>query len=509
MIRSLRRAAAAAAGLTVAALALSGCVSALIPDRPADPVPVTEGVPGDLVEFYDQPPVWEDCGPNLQCTTITAPLDWNDPDLGEIELAVNRYLAEGGAPQGAMLTNPGGPGASGVDFVAGSAEYLFGEDLRDAFDIVGFDPRGVGASTAVTCLDDAGMDAYLYDIPENERGTTAWERELEEQNAAFAAACDENSGDLLEFTTTEQAARDLDLIRGVLGQEGLRYLGFSYGTFLGATYAELFPDRADHLVLDAAMDPSVPSAMVGAKQGVGFENALRGYLGDCGGAAGGCPFTGNVDDGMADLSALLASVDEHPLPVPDGRELGADSLMTGIIAALYSPASWPTLTDALVAAQDGDGSGAMALADMYNDRVDGTYVSNTTEAFTAYNCMDYPPATPAEEKAAEALVKAEAPTIAPYWFGPDGCAEWPHEPTGARGEIHADGSAPILVVGTTGDPATPYEWAESLADQLTSGTLITYEGEGHGGYGNSACVNDAVGAFLIDGTTPDEGLTCR
>lgn len=506
--RATRRAVAAVAVLAAGSLALSGCISALIPERPADPAPVTDGVADELMDFYDQPPEWEDCGTNLQCTTITAPLDWADPGRGEIDLALTRYLAERGAPEGSLLTNPGGPGASGVDFVQSSAQYLFGDDLREAYDIVGFDPRGVGASTAVECFDAADMDAYLYDVPSEKRGSAAWEKEIEASDAEFISACEENTGDLLEFLTTQQAARDLDLIRAVLGEEQLRYLGFSYGTFLGATYASLFPDRAGSLVLDAAMDPSVPSAMVGAVQGVGFEDEIRAYLEDCS-ATGQCPFPGTADDGLSDLAALLAALDENPIPGPDGRMLGADTLVTAIVSSLYSPSFWPDLTDALVGAQNGDASGAFALADMYNDRMDGQYVANTTEAFTAYNCMDYPVPTDAENDAAEKLVKEEAPTIAPYWFGPDTCEQWPYEPTGERAKITAEGAAPILVVGTTGDPATPYQWAQSLAEQLDSGTLITYEGNGHGGYGNSACIDDAVGAFLLEGTAPDEGLRCR
>lgn len=504
----LRRVVGAGVALVIGASLLSGCLYAMIPERPEDPAPVTDGVDTDALDFYAQSPQWTDCGANLECTTIEAPLDWHDPERGEIELALTRYLAEGGAPQGSLLTNPGGPGASGVDFVQAGATYIFGDDVREVFDIVGFDPRGVGASTAVECLDAEAMDSYLYDVPEAERGSDAWEEELREGNRAFAEACDENTGELLEFVTTEQSARDLDLIRAVLGEDELRYLGFSYGTFLGSTYASLFPERAGSLVLDAAIDPSVPNAMVGAVQGVGFENALRAYLGQCE-SAGSCPFSGSVDDGMADLAAMLASVDAQPLPGPDGRRLGADTLVTAIVSSLYSPAYWPDLTDALIGVRAGDTTTAFALADMYNGRGPNGYLDNTTEAFNAYNCMDYPTSTDAEGEAAEELVNEQAPTIAPYWFGPSLCAEWPYEPTGTRGEITAEGASPIVVIGTTGDPATPYEWAEGLAEQLSSGVLVTYDGEGHGGYGSgSSCIDDAVGAFFVDGVVPEDGLRC-
>ena len=304
-----------------------------------------------------------------------------------------------------------------MSFVQQAATSVFDDDVAGAFDIVGFDPRGVGDSTAVTCLDAEDMDAYLYDVPEAERGTPEWESEVAEGNRAFIDACTENTGELLEFITTEQAARDLDLIRAVLGEEKLRYLGFSYGTFLGATYAGLFPERAGSLVLDAAIDPSVPSSMVGAAQGVGFEDSLRAYLSNCE-QAGQCPFPGSVDDGMSDLAALLADVDRSPVAGPDGRELGADTLVTAIISSLYSPASWPQLTQALTGVQKGDATAAFLLADAYNSRTEGGYMDNSTEAFSAYNCMDYPVSTEAEEREAEQLVQEKAPTDSPYWFRP-------------------------------------------------------------------------------------------
>lgn len=506
--RRTGRARAALAGLALAALALAGC-TALEP-RPEDPAPVTDGVPDELLPFYDQPPQWESCGERLQCATVSAPLDWHDPDRGEIELALVRHLAtQGGAPEGALLANPGGPGASGVDLVRTGLESSFGEALVEAYDIVGFDPRGVGESTAVRCYDDAQMDEFLYGIPEAPRGTAEWEAELTVRSADYAEACAANSGELLPFVTTEQAARDLDLLRAVLGQEQLTYLGFSYGTFLGATYAELFPERAGRLVLDGAIDPSVSGDEVGTVQAVGFEAALRTYLEWCLDSRQ-CPFAGSVDNALADLAALLAEVDARPLPAQDGRLLGADTLVTAIVAALYAEANWPYLDDALVGVLEGDPTDAFFLADFYNGRgEDGRYLDNSTDAFNAYNCMDYPATTPEQQEAGQARLEELAPTIAPYWTGPDLCAQWPYPPTGTRTALTAEGADPILVVGTTGDPATPYEWAQSLADQLSSGVLVTYEGEGHTAYnGTSACVNDAVEEFLLEGAVPEDGLTC-
>lgn len=511
--RRARRLVAVVAALAAASVALSGCLYALIPEEAATPTrsasPDTEGVPAELLPYYEQQLEWTDCGDGFDCTTVTAPLDWADPAQGEIELSVIRSQATGGEPIGSLLTNPGGPGASGVGLIRDSLTYAVGEPLREQFDVIGFDPRGVGESTAVTCLDDAEMDAYLYDIPENERGSDAWNDELLERHTAFAEACEANSDGILPYITTENSARDMDLLRAVLGDSELYYLGYSYGTFLGATYAKLFPERVGRLVLDGAVDPAISGLEMNVVQGIGFESALRAYMADCL-QGSDCPFRGSVDDAMADLGALLASVDRNPLPASDGRELGADSLLTAIVAALYSEESWSYLTMALDNVLQGDPEMAFLLADFYNNREDGVYLDNQTEAFRAYNCMDYPVDTSeADLAAAEEQLRAEAPTVAPYWFGPDSCSVWPYPATGVREPIAADGAAPIVVVGTTNDPATPYEWSVSLAEQLSSGVLVTREGEGHTGYNKgNACVDAAVEAYLLQGAVPQDGLTC-
>jgi pimeloyl-ACP methyl ester carboxylesterase len=509
-----RRAAAIIAGLAAATVALSGCLYAMIPEqaapRPSSTnAPDTEGVAEDLLPFYSQTLTWTECGTGFDCTDVRAPLDWENPGEGEITLSVVRHQAEGTAI-GSLLTNPGGPGASGVDLVQNSLDFAVGADLIENYDVIGFDPRGVGASTAVTCFDAAAMDDYLYGIPAAPRGTPEWEAELLDSHKAFADACDANSGGILPYITTINAARDMDLIRAVLGDKQLNYLGYSYGTFLGATYAKLYPEKAGRLVLDGAIDPAVPGLEVGATQALGFESALRAYMQNCL-DSGSCPFNGTVDDAMADLGALLASADRTPLASGDGRMLGADSLMTGIIAALYSEDNWGILTQALEEALQGDPTTAFLLADFYNGRENGSYIDNSSEAFRAYNCMDYPVEDdPDAEAAIEKKIAEGAPTIAPYWNGPDSCSVWPYPPTGTRGEITAEGAGPIVVVGTTNDPATPYEWSESLAGQLEEGVLITRVGEGHTGYnkGNS-CVDDAVEAFLIDDVVPEDGLRCE
>ncbi|MFB7252086.1 alpha/beta hydrolase [Microbacterium sp. NPDC056234] len=515
MTSRLRRIAMATAALAAASLALSGCLYAAIPEEAAPrpsttKTPDTDGVSADLLPFYGQELTWEQCGGGFDCTYVTAPLDWEDPASGQtIELSVVRHQATGSA-MGSLLTNPGGPGASGVDLIRDSLDYAVGADLIENYDVIGFDPRGVGDSTAVSCFDAANMDKYLYDIPAAPRGTEEWENELLGAHQAFADACHANSGNILPHITTVNSARDMDLLRAVLGDKQLNYLGYSYGTFLGATYADLYPDRAGRLVLDGAIDPSTPGLAVSTTQGIGFESALRAYMAECL-DSGDCPFSGSVDDAMTDLGALLASADRRPLENGDGREMGADSMMTGIIAALYSKENWSILTQGLTEALQGDPYTLFLLADFYNGREEGMYIDNSSEAFRAYNCMDYPVEDdPDAEAAAEKLLAEKAPTVAPYWSGPDSCSVWPYPPTGAREEIHAEGAGPILVVGTTNDPATPYEWSEALAQQLEEGVLITRVGEGHTGYnkGNS-CVDDAVEAFLLEDTVPEDGLRCE
>ena len=498
-----------------AALVLTGCDAVVMAAPRVSRTPVVAGAPAGFEDLYGQTLDWSSCEGTdpgtYDCTTVTAPLDWTDASAGTIDLALIRRHATKGDPVGSLLVNPGGPGASGYDIVADSAAYVASTAVENVYDVVGFDPRGVGRSTSVTCLDASAMDTYLYDIPADPRGSDGWTDELTARNQTFVDACEANSDGILPYITTDNAARDMDLLRAVLGDETLTYLGYSYGTFLGATYAKLFPERVGRLVLDGAIDPSISGLDVGTTQAVGFESALRAYMADC--LTGrDCPFSGTLDQAMGALGDLLASVDAAPLRNTDGRMLGADSLMTAIIAALYSQDSWSYLTQALTATLQGDPSLAFQLADFYNGRnADGTYQDNSTEAFRAYNCMDYPTDdSQADQDAADALVAEKAPTIAPYWDGVDVCAVWPYPPTGVREKITADGAAPIVVVGTTNDPATPYAWAQSLAEQLSSGVLVTREGEGHTGYNKgNTCVDRAVDAYLIDGTVPQDGLTCN
>lgn len=512
--RRTRRVVASIAGLAAASLALSACIYSLIPEARPTPTssatPDTEGVAAELLPFYGQKLDWETCNETFQCATVTAPLDWENPSAAEIELAIIRHPAESGHAQGSLLVNPGGPGASGLSTVRDSVEGTVGEPVRAVYDVIGFDPRGVGESTAVVCYDAAGMDEYLYGIPQNPRGSDAWTAEVEGRNRDFAEACDANSDGILPYITTVNAARDLDLLRAVLGDKQLHYLGYSYGTLLGATFAGLYPDKVGRLVFDGAVDPSITRLEDGVAQAIGFEKALRAYMADC--LKGSeCPFRGSVDDALADLGTLLATVDADPLRAADGRELGADTLMTATLFPLYSRAFWEYLTIALTDVLAGDPEVAFILADSYYQREDGAYLNNLSEAFRTYSCLDNPhDETPEEVAAADERIRDGAPTIAPYWLGPDPCDDWLYPASGVNEPIAAEGADPIVIVGSTGDPATPYEQAVALADQLSSGVLITRVGEGHTGYNQGiACIDDAVNDYFINGTVPEDGLRCE
>lgn len=500
------------AGLLAAGLlALTGCtVPGFLQPEPERSQPTGESVDAELEPFYSQVLEWERCG-EFQCATATAPLDWSDPGAGETELALVRQTARGGDPIGSLLVNPGGPGGSGYDFIADSIDFAVGKRVQERYDVVGFDPRGVGRSTAVTCFDDAQMDEFLYGIPEAERGTDAWIAEVGAASQEFGAACAEGTGELLGNVDTVSAARDLDLLRAVLGDDELHYLGYSYGTFLGATYAGLYPERVGRLVLDGAIDPSASNHEVTQAQAIGFEQALRAYLADC--LSGSeCPFSGTVDEAADEVARLLASVERSPLRGSDGRFLGADSLVTAIIFPLYSAESWSYLSDMFESVMLGDADTALAFADLYYGRdTDGTYLDNSTEAFRAINCLDYTyDADPAEMRESAAELAEAAPIIGPYFgFGDIGCAVWPVQSRSERAAITAEGAAPILVIGTTGDPATPYEWAVALADQLDSGVLVSYDGEGHTAYRKSnACIDTTVEAYLLDGRVPEADPEC-
>jgi pimeloyl-ACP methyl ester carboxylesterase len=303
----------------------------------------------------------------------------------------------------------------------------------------------------------------------------------------------------------------MDILRSALGDEELTYLGKSYGTFLGATYAGLFPSRAGRLVLDGAIDPTLTARDLGLEQAKGFEVALRAFIADCV-RRGDCPLGSTTEEAYRRLDAFLAQTDASPLPTGESRQLTQALAVTGIVMPLYVKEYWPRLRTALGSALDGNGSRLLALADEYAERgPDGRYRSNSGEAILAVNCLDRPDLkSVAQARAEEPTFEKASPRFGSFiLWGSLTCAEWPVKPTGKPAAIKAPGTRPILVVGTTRDPATPYEWSERLAEQLDAGVLLSRDGDGHTAYmqGN-ACIDRAVDAFLIRGKPPKNGTRC-
>lgn len=524
--RARRRAArfATVAAVAVGALALSGCsaLAGLLPGVSAaaggaaggaEPKDLPERPEGTVAAMGTQSPNWRDCADELVCADVYAPLDWQDPAGDLITLRLVKHEATGGEPIGTLFVNPGGPGASGVSYIVNSLNFSVPSEVQRDYDVIGWDPRGVGASSPVTCLDAQGMDDYLFGAGDGEgleRGSDAWIEVAETEARSFGEACAQNTGELIGHVATSDTVADLDMLRAIAGDAQLNYLGFSYGTYIGARYADAYPGNVGRLVLDGAMDPGATMSDVVREQTRGFELALRAYVTDCL-TRSNCPLTGPADQAMDQISGLLDMVDKSPITGEDGRLVTANTLLTAIITPLYAQSNWGYLDQLFVSVANGGAEVALALADTYYDRENGQYISNSTEAFSAINCLDYPERNvDVDRMRSEAAELAKiAPTIGRFQgFGDISCAEWPVRAKTDRGPVSAEGAAPILVVGTTGDPATPYRWAESLAEQLDSGVLLTYEGEGHTAYGESNCVDDVINTYLLTGKAPEAAVTC-
>ncbi|MFZ0323221.1 MAG: alpha/beta hydrolase [Actinomycetes bacterium] len=499
------------AALGVALLLLVGCTSSPPEPRPtAEPTSPTSSSTGSrdpLASFYDQKPQWSDCGGGAQCATITVPLDYSKPEGRTIELALLKVPASGDRI-GSLLVNPGGPGVSGKDY-ARNAQYAFDDSLRSSFDIVGWDPRGVGDSTSVDCVDNSALDRLI--AADGTPDTAAERQRLLRLSDQFVAGCRARSGTLLAHIGTEDSARDMDVIRAVLGQQKLDYFGASYGTLLGATYADQFPKNVGRFVLDGAVDPSIDSRELGRVQAEGFETALNAFIDDCL-TRDGCPLGPTRDAARLQLRGLLDRADAAPLPTGTSRPLTESLALTGMFAALYSQAQgWPALRIALQRALQGDGSVLLQLADLYTERQsDGSFKSNVNEAFPSISCTDEPTDLTVKQIEHDSVTwQRSAPLFGePFAWGQYTCSIWPLPAKGPRA-LQAKGADPILVIGTTRDPATPYQWAVNLADQLSSGVLLTRDGDGHTGYnaGNS-CVDQAVDRYLLDGVVPRDGTSC-
>lgn len=460
-----------------------------------------------LTEYYEQKLTWKDCD-GFECADLRVPMDYQKPAGAEIKIALLR--APAGEPSqriGALVVNPGGPGGSGVNFAkAGSSQ--FGSELTDRFDIVGFDPRGVGRSRPVKCLSTAKLDEVVAFDPDPD--TPAEVARMGELFRQFGQGCLDESGAIARHISTKDVARDLDVLRAALGESKLDYLGSSYGTFLGATYAELFPMKVGRFVLDGAIDPSLSTLKLSLQQAKGFETALRAYVAQCVESAD-CFLGSSVDAGIAKIQDLLVRLDARPLPGDGTRELTEGLGMVGLYMPLYAKGYWPWLTDALKNAFAGDGSGLLQLSDNLTGRKGDGYEDNSLEALNAVNCLDHADSIgPAEVAGYIAQFEKAAPTFGrSFAYSASACSTWPVRSGVRPAVLQAKGAPTIVVIGTTRDPATPLVWAQALAAQLDSGRLITRDGDGHTAFQRgSTCVDDAVEAFLIDGKLPQPDLMC-
>jgi len=436
-----------------------------------------------------------------ECGTLAVPLDYADPDGERLEIAVVRGRLTGQQDGlGALLVNPGGPGGSGTDLVLNLA-YTMPLDVVRRFDLVGFDPRGVNFSNPVQCVPDDYKDE-IYQAEPYARDDAEFAT-LVEIAETVAGMCHDRYGDDLGLFNTLNTARDMDQLRESLGDEQLSYLGYSYGTTLGSTYAELFPDNVRALVLDAATDPTLGEQASTQAQARGFESAFDAFAREC---LANAPCAAGKDPKQTVLD-VLEETRRSPLPVTGAgdRSLPVGLVLTGVISSLYSQESWPMLAEAIGSAAAGDGTGLVQLADGYTRRrEDGTY-SNLLEANLSVNCADTAETfTDTEIRAFIEELRARYPLFgAPIAANLLTCDRW-QAPRFPLPERDAEGADPIMVVGTTNDPATPYTGAQAMAGELDSGFLLTWEGEGHTAYPKTPCVSAAVNAYLIDLVVPTD-----
>ncbi|MEV5429984.1 alpha/beta hydrolase [Streptomyces sp. NPDC052701] len=442
-------------------------------------------------------------GRDWQCATLRVPLDWSKPDGETIGLALIRARARGEDRIGSLLFNFGGPGGSGVSMMPSYATTV--SELRERYDLVSWDPRGVGASAGIRCRDDRRIQAAESTV-DGTPDTPAEEKAFLADAADFGQGCRKAAGKLMAHVSTTDTARDMDLMRQVLGDAKLHYFGISYGTELGGVHAHLFPRRVGRMVLDAVVDPGADTVGHAENQARGFQRALNDYLRSTG---------QDPERGSRRIADLLERLDARPLSTSSpGRKLTQSLALTGILLPLYSKDSWPVLTAALKAAQRGDGSELLALADGYNERDSSGRYGTTTHSQRVISCLD-DRQRPSVEEARRLLPRFEkvSPVFGAFlgWDTAGWCHDWPVAGQHETPEVSAPGAPPVLVIGNTGDPATPYEGARRMADELGEGVgvVLTWKGEGHGAYGSgSDCVDSTVNAYLLNGSVPEDGKVC-
>ncbi|MCC3767445.1 alpha/beta hydrolase [Streptomyces sp. UNOC14_S4] len=458
--------------------------------------PATSGGQGDKAAGKAPGNEWE-------CATLRAPLDYAAPGGETIGIALIRARATDPAHRiGSLVFNFGGPGGSGVTTLPAFADDY--KRLRTRYDLVSFDPRGVGRSSGVTCMGDKELDAYY--AADATPDTEAKQRALVDRVAKYAEGCAKRSGKILPHVGTANAARDMDLLRQVLGEEKLHYFGVSYGTELGGVYAHLFPAKVGRALFDGVVDPTSDAEQGALAQAKGFQLALGNYLESCGKTSDNCPTEQQIND-------LLRRLDRQPIPGTGGRVLTRALATGGIAQALYSKDFWDYLTEGIEDAGNGDGRLLLSLADSLNGRGQDGHYNTLQSALNAVTCADSVQRYTTGEIAAKVPAFRRASSV----FGDfmawslTQCTGWPVKGEWRTPDVSAKGAAPVLVVGNTGDPATPYEGAHRMAQALGPGVGVelTYRGQGHGAYDSgNVCVKDAVDAYLLNGTVPQPGKIC-
>jgi pimeloyl-ACP methyl ester carboxylesterase len=480
------------AALTVFALALFSTVS-YIQSRPE--------IPTTLTAYYSQQLQWQSCYENYQCADLLVPIDYTELKTGTFNISVLKYPTTGEKKLGSLIVNPGGPGGSGVDY-AYAAEYLFSTAILDAYDIVGFDPRGVSRSEPIVCLSDKELDAnYASDSkPDNDQEFT---RTLIESKK-FIQQCEKKNKHLTSFSTAN-AARDMDILRQVIGDKQLNYMGKSYGTFLGTLYAQFFPEKVGRMVLDGAVDPSISNFQQALTQAVGFDKAFGAFVTDCS-KRSDCLLPADKTAAIDEMKKILSQLEKKP-----NKRLSESLALLGTAAALYNSATgWPKLRAAITEVKKGKAGKFLELADDYTGRTqEGDYTTNEFDSGAIIDCLDFTDARSVKQMKEDAKVFAEqAPLFGPY-LAYNGLVCQYFDTPQATEVVPTKTANPIVIIGTTGDPATPYEWAQGLHKILTNSVLISLTGDGHTGQGQgNKCVDGQVDDFYLSSVVPST-VTCR
>jgi pimeloyl-ACP methyl ester carboxylesterase len=473
-------------------------------DPPDTEPPDTE--PDTTMPTGDDAFGWTEIDRNVSEGFLEVPLDWSDPDGETIELyVVRRSASDPDNRIGSLLVNPGGPGFGGSG-LAYNADGIYGQQLLDRFDIIGWDPRGTGDSLpAIDCVDDYDEFFGLDSSPDSPEERAA----LIEAGEEFGEGCERRSADLLPHVSTENSARDMNAIREALGEATISYFGFSYGSELGATWATLFPDTVRAAVLDGAVDPTVGYLQQNIQQAAGFEATFATFLARCS-AEPACAFH-NGGDAEGAFDALSADIDANPVSAEADRTLVTQGVLaTAVAQSMYDPSYWPQLEAALAELQDGDGRNILRLYDAYYGYQFDQW-DDSLEAYFAIGCLDDPGSTgPDDLYSHEAEFAAAAPRLGRGWMAElTFCSVWPVPPVSPV-VITGAGAGPILVVGTTGDAATPLSSTRNMAAALEDGHLVVVTADQHTGYGVNRCVNDAVDNYLVDPAAPlDDEIVCE